>query len=89
MSSKSPPGAGHRSIVRRQESEPNSITAFQPCPTAPATHSAIVLAFEGDEIDRAVHAHPEGLTMIRHFKAQGEPLGTVYVSDTPPAVNQP
>jgi hypothetical protein len=56
---------------------------------APATHSAIVLAFEGDEIDRAVHAHPEGLTMIRHFKAQGEPLGTVYVSDTPPAVNQP
>ena len=28
---------------------------------APATHAAIVLAFDGDEIDRAVKAHPAGL----------------------------
>ena len=49
---------------------------------APASHAAVVLAFEGDEIDQAVRAHPEGLTMIRHFSATGQPLGTVYVSDT-------
>jgi hypothetical protein len=54
---------------------------------APASHAAIVLAFEGDQIDRAVHAHPEGLTLIRHFSAPGQPQGTVYVSDTPQDTN--
>jgi hypothetical protein len=34
---------------------------------APAAHAAIVLAFDGDEIDRAVKAHPEGLTAVRDF----------------------
>ncbi len=29
--------------------------------SAPAQHAALVLAFDGDEVDRAVHAHPEGL----------------------------
>jgi hypothetical protein len=51
---------------------------------APATHAAIVLAFDGDEIDRAVKAHPDGLKMIRRFDASGQKSGTVYVSDTPP-----
>ena len=56
---------------------------------APASHAAIVLAFEGDEIDRAVHAHPEGLNLVRQFNAPGQPLGTVYVSDTPRGPNDP
>ena len=30
---------------------------------APAAHAAIVLAFDGDAIDAAVRAHPEGLTV--------------------------
>jgi hypothetical protein len=51
---------------------------------APAAHAAVVLAFEGDEIDRAVHSHPGGLTLIRRFTAPGQPMGSVYVSDTPP-----
>ena len=50
---------------------------------APAAHAAIVLAFEGDEIDRAVNAHPARLTLVRHFTAPGQPDGAVYVSDTP------
>jgi hypothetical protein len=50
---------------------------------APATHAAIVLAFDGDEIDQAVKAHPEGLKMIRRFDAPKQKSGTVYVSDTP------
>jgi hypothetical protein len=51
---------------------------------APASHSAIVLAFDGDEIDRAVKAHPEGLELVRRFECRGQSPGTVYVSDTPP-----
>jgi hypothetical protein len=50
---------------------------------APAAHAAIVVAFEGDEIDKAVHAHPQGLEMSRHFSAPGQPSATIYVSDTP------
>jgi hypothetical protein len=51
---------------------------------APATHAAIVLAFDGDEIDKAVKAHPEGLELVRRFECRGQNAGTVYVSDTPP-----
>jgi hypothetical protein len=50
----------------------------------PAAHAAIVLAFDGDEIDDAVKAHPAGLTAIRRFDQHGQKSGTVYVSDTPP-----
>jgi hypothetical protein len=49
---------------------------------APATHAAVVLAFDGDQIDQAVKAHSEGLRMIRRFDAPEEKSGTVYVSDT-------
>jgi hypothetical protein len=52
--------------------------------TAPATHAAIVLAFDGDEIDQAVKAHPAGLRAIARFNAPGRKSATVYVSDTPP-----
>jgi hypothetical protein len=50
---------------------------------APAAHAAIVLAFDGDEVDRAVHAHPAGLTAYRRFTATGQPSATIYVSSTP------
>jgi hypothetical protein len=56
---------------------------------APAAHAAIVLAFQGDEIDRAVQAHPGGLTLIRRFSTPGQPMGSVYVSDTPPGTSDP
>ena len=49
---------------------------------APASHAALVLAFDGDEIDGAVHAHPAGLTAVRWFTASGQPAATLYVSDT-------
>ena len=49
---------------------------------APATHAAIVVAFEGDDVDRAVRAHPEGLRPVRRFAMKGQPVGTIYVSDT-------
>ena len=40
---------------------------------APAQHAAIVLAFDGDEIDRAVKAHPEGLSAVGRFTARASP----------------
>jgi hypothetical protein len=51
----------------------------------PAAHAAIVLAFDGDQIDRAVQAHPAGLTALRRFAAPGQASATIYVSDAPPA----
>ena len=50
---------------------------------SPATHAAIIVAFDGDEIDKAVKAHSTGLTAIGRYSAPGQPTGTVYVSDTP------
>jgi hypothetical protein len=51
---------------------------------APATHVAIVLAFDGDAIDSAVKAHPAALVVVQRFKAPGQSSATVYVSDTGP-----
>ncbi len=48
----------------------------------PAEHAAIVLAFDGDEIDRAVKAHPEGLIAVARFTAREQAAGTIYVSGT-------
>lgn len=56
---------------------------------APASHASVVLAFEGDEIDRAVRAHPEALKPVRSFRTPGQPSGTVYVSDTLRNTNDP
>jgi hypothetical protein len=52
---------------------------------APASHASIVLAFDGDDIDRAVKTHPGGLSSVGRFSAPGQPSATVYVSDTSPA----
>ena len=56
---------------------------------APAIHASIVLAFAGDEIDKAVQAHPEHLRVYQRFHspAQGwdQADATLYVSDTFPA----
>ena len=55
---------------------------YQAALAAPGKHAAVVLAFEGDDIDRAVQAHPEGLTLVRRFTSQWQPAGAIYVSDT-------
>ncbi|MGH9606687.1 MAG: hypothetical protein ACRD3N_13435 [Terracidiphilus sp.] len=48
---------------------------------APAEHAAIVVTFAGDEIDRAVKEHPEGLRLVRRFTAKGQPAAAIYVRD--------
>lgn len=53
----------------------------------PAGHAPIILAFDGDAIDQAVHAHPAGLTVVRRFQTPYEPGATIYVSGTPAATH--
>jgi hypothetical protein len=69
-------------IPLRQTINESDLTIYSDALAAPATHAAIVLAFDGDEIDRAVKAHPEGLTALRRFKTDGQPAGTIYLSDS-------
>jgi 4-amino-4-deoxy-L-arabinose transferase-like glycosyltransferase len=56
---------------------------------APAAHADIVLAFAGDEIDKAVHAHPEHLRVYQRFHSPNQGWdqadATLYLSDTFPA----
>lgn len=69
-------------IPLRQTINEADLSLWDEALAAPATHAAIVLAFDGDAVDRAVKAHPEGLTAIRRFTAKGQPSGTLYVSNS-------
>jgi hypothetical protein len=70
-------------IPLRQTINESDKQFYQAALAAPAAHAAIVLAFDGDEIDSAVHAHPGGLTAVQRFTTPGQPSATVYVSNTP------
>ena len=74
-------------IPLRQTINESDLEVYREALAAPAAHAAIVLAFDGDEIDRAVKAHPQGLTAVRRFSAPGQPAGTIYVSGPPSAWN--
>jgi len=70
-------------IPLRQTINESDLQIFRDALAAPATHAALVLAFDGDEVDQAVRAHPQGLTAVRRFSTPGQPSGTLYASDTP------
>jgi hypothetical protein len=72
-------------IPLRQTINESDLEIYRAALAAPAVHAAIVLAFDGDEVDRAVRVHPAGLTALRRFTAPGQPSGTLYVSGTLPA----
>lgn len=69
-------------IPLRQTINEADLAVWDEALSAPADHAAIVLAFDGDAVARAVKAHPQGLTAIQHFTAPGQPSGTLYVSNT-------
>ena len=69
-------------IPLRQTINEADLAVWDEALNAPAEHAAIVLAFDGDAVDHAIKAHPEGLTAIQHFTAPGQPSGTLYVSTT-------
>jgi len=60
---------------------------------APAANASIVLAFAGDDIDKAVQAHPEHLRVFQRFhspsKGWDQLDATLYVTDTFPLVELP
>ena len=67
-------------IPFRQTINESDLWIYYEALKAPAAHAAIVLAFDGDEIDTAVKAHPEGLTAVGRFTQAGQAPGTLYVS---------
>jgi hypothetical protein len=69
-------------IPLRQTINEGDQALFSDALAAPAKQAALVLAFDGDAVDKAVRAHPEGLTMVRRFATHGQAPGTLYVSDT-------
>jgi hypothetical protein len=84
-------------IPLRQTINESDLGIFQAALTAPAAHAAVVVTFAGDDIDRAVRAHPAGLSVAAHFTANNQPAATIYLSTgwidqspflkTPPAEN--
>jgi hypothetical protein len=68
-------------IPLRQTINESDLEIYRDALTAPAAHALIVLAFGGDEVDRAVHTHPAGLTALRSFSAKGQPPATIYVTN--------
>ena len=70
-------------ISLRQTINESDLEIYQAALADPAAHADLVLAFDGDEVDRAVHAHPAGLRAVRRFTAPGQASGTLYVSGTP------
>jgi hypothetical protein len=71
-------------IPLRQTINETDRDIYQAALADPAEHAAIVLAFDGDEEDRAAKAHPQGLSAVGRFTTPNQPTATVYVSDTPP-----
>jgi hypothetical protein len=69
-------------IPLRQTINESDLEFYRAALAAPAAHAGIVLVFDGDEIDRAVKAHPQGLTAVRRFSTPGKPDGTIYISGT-------
>lgn len=67
-------------IPLRQTINESDLEIWRAALLAPASHAAIVVAFDGDEVDRAVKAHPEGLVVAGRFTAEKQPTATVYYS---------
>jgi hypothetical protein len=68
-------------IPLRQTINESDLSIYSEALAAPAEHADLVLAFDGDQIDRAVKAHPEGLRELYRFRTSGQPAGTIYTSD--------
>jgi hypothetical protein len=69
-------------IPLRQTINESDMEFYADALAAPAQRAAVVLAFDGDQIDQAVKAHPAGLRKVGRFTSQGQSPGTLYVSDT-------
>jgi hypothetical protein len=69
-------------IPLRQTINESDLEIYYDALNAPAAHADMVLAFDGDAIDQAVKAHPEGLRAVARFLAPGQASGTLYLCET-------
>jgi hypothetical protein len=67
-------------IPLRQTINESDLALWRAALEAPASHAVIAVAFDGDEVDRAVKAHPEGLAVSGRFSAKNQPPVAVYIS---------
>jgi hypothetical protein len=67
-------------IPLRQTINESDLWIFDEALKAPAAHAQLVLAFDGDAVDQAVKAHPEGLVSVYRFTAYRQASGTLYRS---------
>ena len=67
-------------IPLRQTINESDLWIFRAALAAPASDAAIVVAFDGDAVDRAVKAHPTGLNVAARFTAKDQPVATIYYS---------
>ena len=71
-------------IRLRQTINESDLEIYRDALKTPAEHASVVLAYDGDEIDKAVHAHPAGLREYQRFSSPFQPSVTLYVHGTSP-----
>ena len=81
-------------IPLRQTINESDLGIFRAALAAPAAHAAVIVAFDGDDIDRAVKARSQNLNVVARFTAAGQPSATVYLSSawtdgSPSGMKQP
>jgi hypothetical protein len=67
-------------IPLRQTINESDLEIYSNALAAPAAHADLILAFDGDQVDSAVKAHPQGLSVVRQFTTAGQPSATLYLS---------
>jgi hypothetical protein len=67
-------------ITLRQTINEGDLGIYYSALDDPAAHAAIVVAFDGDEIDTAVKAHRADFTLIASFAAKNQPSAAIYAS---------
>jgi len=67
-------------IPLRETINESDLLLWRAALAAPADHAAIVVAFDGDAVDRAVKEHPGDLSIAGRFTADNRPSATVYLS---------
>jgi hypothetical protein len=67
-------------IPLRQTINESDLEIYRSALASPASYAAIIVTFDGDEIDTAVKAHLADLTLLSSFSAQGQPSAAIYVS---------
>ena len=67
-------------IPLRQTINEGDLGIYRSALADPAAHAAIVVTFDGDEIDTAVKAHRADFTLIASFAAKNQPSAAIYAS---------